>query len=228
MNPTQGKSVSWGKTLKIFIIVFGLSLGYVYLRYVVVRSASLDHLPLYLSNKAFALTSAVLIGLSFILGPLARFWPKTYVPHLYLRKHLGVVGFGVAAIHALISLLIFTPAYYGRFFDGDTQKLTFMAESSMLFGILAFLIFTGISITSLPPMQKHMHPEQWLFLQRMGYLAYVFVLFHVALMGWGGWFRPDNYAYGLATITLVSALFIILVLVMRVLVMLFPGKKSKK
>ena len=201
------------------------SLGYAILRYNIVRNVPVESIPLYVSNKAIALSTVVLIGLSFLLGPLARFWPKQFVPHLYLRKSLGLTGFALAALHAMISLLLFSPAYYPRLFLAN-GKMNLIGESSMLFGILAFLIFAGISVISLPPIEKTMIPAQWKFVKRLGYLAYILVLFHVVSMGWNGWFLASAWKYGLASISLISALVIILVLVMRVLVIAFPKKIS--
>ena len=158
-------------------------------------------------------------------APVARFWPKSVGPRVYLRKHLGVLGFGMAAVHAIMSILLFSPAYYERLFNADNGRLTMIAESSMLFAILGFLIFASVTVTSLPPMQKYMHPQQWLFVQRLGYLAYLLVLLHVGLLGWGGWFRASSYTYGLASISLISALIIILVVLLRILVALFPRRR---
>ena len=127
-------------------------------------------------------------------------------------------------MHAIMSLVLLNPGYYSRFYvQGGKFNLT--GESSMLFGILAFVIFAAISITSLPPIEKHMHPDQWKLVQRMGYLAYVFVLFRVAIMGFQGWFRSESWQYGMVSISLISALFIVLVLLMRVLVIGFSSKK---
>lgn len=212
------------KTVIIILIVVGLSFLYAIVRYNLVRSVPFDNIPLYISNKAIALSATILIGLSFLLGPLARFWPNQFVPHLPLREHLGVFGFGLAALHAVVSLILLTPAYYPRFFAED-GRLNFIGETSMLFGVLAFLIFASITVTSLPPMEKQMDQIQWKFIQRLGYLAYVFVLAHVGIMGYRGWFRPEAWQYGLASISLISALFIIFVLVMRTLVIIFPRKR---
>ena len=220
---SEGKSVGWGKTTTIVLVVFGLCLAYAYIRYNVVRNVPFDNFPLYIMNKAVAMAATILIGLSFLLGPLARFWPAQFSPHLYLRKHLGVIGFGLAALHAIMSLVLLNPANYSRFYV-ESGKFNLIGESSMMFGILAFLIFAAISITSLPPIEKHMHPDQWKLVQRCGYLAYIFVLLHVGIMGFQGWWRPDSWQYGLASISLISALFIIFVLVMRVLVIGFSKK----
>lgn len=216
--------MGWKQTFIIFFIIFGLSLLYAIIRYNIVRAVSLDNIPLFIANKAVALSATILIGFSFLLGPLARFWPRQFISHLYLRKHLGLLGFGIAALHALMSLILLNPAYYPRFFSPD-GKLNFIGETSMLSGVLAFLIFAAISVTSLSPLEKHMDPRQWKFVQRLGYLAYVFVLAHVASMGFKGWYRPENYQYGLVSISLISALFIIFVLVMRIFVIIFPSRR---
>lgn len=213
----------WKRVLLIVLIIFAVTFGYAFIRYNVVRNIPFENIPLFIANKAIALTAAILIGLSFLLGPLAKFWPKMFTSHLYLRKHLGVAGFTIAALHALMSLILFTPAYYPKFFL-PSGKMNLIGESSMLFGIVAFLVFAAISVASLPPIERYMSSQQWKLIQRLGYLAYVFVLFHVVIMGWAGWWKPESWKFGLASISLISALVIIFVLLMRVIVMIFPKK----
>ncbi|MBI2012051.1 ferric reductase-like transmembrane domain-containing protein [Candidatus Daviesbacteria bacterium] len=220
----EPRSVGWKKTTTIVLIVFCFSLLYSFIRYNLVRNVPLDNLPLFISNKSVALSATILIGLSFLLGPLARFWPKTFSPHLYLRKHLGVIGFAIAALHVVMSLVLLNPAYYSKLY-AEGGKLNLNGEASILFGILSFLIFSAISITSLPPIEKHMLPGQWKFVQRIGYLAYLFVLLHVTIMGYQGWFRADSWQYGLASISLISAIFVLFVLIMRFLVIAFSLRK---
>lgn len=215
----EGKSVGWKTTALISIIVFGLCLAYAIVRYNIVRGVSFDNLPLFIANKAIALSATILIGLSFLFGPLTHVW-KGLIPHLYLRKHIGVVGFGVAALHTLMSLTLLDKAYYPRFYT-EGGKFNLIGESVLLLGILAFLIFGVIVITSLPPIEKHMHPGQWKLVQRLGYLAYFFVLLHVTVMGFTGWFRPESWQYGLVSISLIAALFIIFVLLVRISVIGF-------
>lgn len=217
----QTKSAGWRQSSFISLVTFIMTFGYAFLRYNVVRNVPYENIPLFITNKSIALTATILIGLSFLLGPLARFLPKLFVSLLYLRKHLGITGFALAAFHALISLVLFTPAHYPKFFLLN-GKINLIGEFSMLFGILAFLVFSAISITSLPPIEKHMDPRQWKSIQRLGYLAYVLVLFHVVIMGWAGWWKPESWQFGLASISFIAALVIIFVLVMRVIVMVFP------
>ena len=213
----ESKSVGWKQTVIVISVVTLLSLTYAIVRYNIVREVPYANLPLFISNKAIALAATILIGLSFLLGPLARVFHHRFAHHLYLRKHLGIAGFGVAAVHAVISLVLLRPAYYPRIFAGS-GRLNAQGEVFLLFGILAFLIFTAISVTSLPPIESHMHPAQWKFVQRLGYLAYAFVLLHVGFLGWNGWWRADSWQFGLISISLLAALFIIFVLIMRLIV----------
>ena len=225
MQTKHAKSVGWKQSMFVLFTTLVAASIYAFIRYNIVRDVPYSNIPLFIGNKSIALTATILIGISFLLGPLARFFPNIVVPRLYLRKHLGIAGFALAALHALMSLILFSPAYYPKFFL-TSGKMNLIGESSMLFGILAFLVFAAISITSLPPIEKHMHPLQWKFIQRLGYLAYVLVLFHVVIMGWAGWWNPESWKFGLASISIISALVIVFVLIMRVIVMVFPKKNG--
>ncbi len=219
---TERKS-GWKWAFIIFVVSFIIIFSYSIIRYNVLKGVPIDQIPLFIFNKAISLTSVIVIGMSFIIGPFARFWPKTFVPKLYLRKYLGVLGFGIAALHGIISLLIFNPAYYPRFFT-EVGKLTFSGELSMLFGILSIFIFSSVSVTSLPSIEKDMHPKQWKFVQRLGYLAFILVLLHVTVMGWGGWLNPSGWPGGLLPISLIGALVIIFVLILRAVAIAFPKR----
>jgi len=220
----EERASGWKWSFIIFLIVFIVTFSYSILRYNILKQVPVDQIPLYIFNKAISLTSVIIIVFSFILGPLARFWPNKFVPKLYFRKYLGVLGFGIAALHAFISLLIFNLSYYPRFFLED-GKLNLTGELSMLFGILAIFIFSAVATTSLPSVEKLMHPKQWKFVQRLGYLALILVLFHLVVMGWGGWINTAGWPSGLLPISLIAAGVIILVLILRVIVIIVPRKK---
>lgn len=203
--------------IKVVTIVIIISLAYSFIRYNIVRSVPLENFPLFIANKAIALSATILIGLSFFLGPLARFWPKLFSSNLYLRKYLGLIGFGVAALHVLMSLVTLSPSYYPKFYT-EGGKLNLIGESSLVFGILAFIIFSVICITSLPSIENILKPSSWKLVQRFGYIAYFLVLLHVLIMSYQGWSRAESWQYGLAPISLISALSIVFVLLMRILV----------
>lgn len=198
-----------------FLIAFLSIFIYAILRYVVIKGDSVEHIPLYITNKAFATTSVFLIGLSFGLGPLAKFWPEMFKKHVYLRKYFGLFGFGIAALHAFTTLLMFTPKYYPKLFDKEAV-LTGQGELSMFFGILALFVFSGVAVTSLPSIEEKMDKKQWLFVQRIGYGAYFFVMLHLVFMSFRGWLNPKTWPGGLLPISLISFLIILLVFLIRI------------
>lgn len=203
-------------SLIIFLVVF----AYAVIRYNVIKGVSWTLLPLYINNKALALAAVVFIAISYALGSLARFWPKTFVSALSLRKFFGLLGFGLAAVHSLVSLLIFTPAYYPKFFL-SSGKLNLVGELSMLFGVLAFFVFAIVALASVSAIAKSMEPERWLAVQRLGYLGLILVFFHVFIMGFEGWLKPAGWPGGLLPISLVAAIVIALVLLLKITAIVF-------
>ncbi len=212
----------FGLSVIIFLVVF----AYAVIRYNVIKGTPWVELPFFVSNKAISLSAVVFIALSYTLGSLARFWPKTFVPALGLRKFFGLLGFGLAALHGLISLLIFSPVYYPKFFL-ESGELNLVGELSMLFGVLAFVVFALVAISSIPAVAKSMKPERWLAVQRVGYLGLVLVFFHVFVMGLQGWLKPSGWPGGLLPISLVAAIVIALALLVKITAMVFPKEANE-
>lgn len=214
----------WKSVFIISFIIFLFIFTYAIIRYNVFKGVAIEHIPLFISNKAIAVTAVVLIGLSYIMGPLARFWPTVFVPKLKFRKYFGLGGFGLAAIHSIISLLLFSPSYYPKFFSDGKLNLT--GELSIVFGIIALFIFSIVAITSLPSFEQSMDRKKWLFIQRLGYVAFFLVLLHVFTMGFEGWLKPANFPGGLLPMSLIAFIIIALVLLMRLIVIIFPKKEG--
>ena len=195
---------------------------YAAIRYNIIKGVAWEHFPLFISNKAIALASVAFIALSYMLGPLARFWPQTMVPLLPARKFFGLLGFGLGAVHGLMSLLLFTPANYPKFFLAD-GTLNVTGELSMVFGIFSLLIFTAVALTSLPSIAASLKVDQWQFVQRLGYAGLTLVLLHVITMGLEGWLKPATWPGRLLPISLVAAIIIAAALLLRIIVLISPG-----
>lgn len=223
----EERKQGWKETFVSFAFVFILVFAYAFLRYVVFQGVGMENLPLYILNKAVALASVILIGSSFLLGPLSRFWQKSFSPKLYLRKYLGVFGFGMAALHGAISMLLLGPAYYPRFFS-VSGKLTMEGELSMLFGFLSIFIFAVVAVTSLPSVEKSMHKAQWKFTQRLGYIAFFMTLLHVFVMGYRGWLKPEGWPGGMLPISLLAFTVIAFVMLMRLAVIILNSSKNRQ
>lgn len=218
IDPAAEASRRW--TALVSCGVLAATIGYAVLRYTIVRGVPWENIPLFLANKSVALTATVLIGASYLTARRARLRPEAQGLIRYLPKHLGLSGFACAALHSVMSLALLSPVYYPNFFRPD-GRMNLVGESAMLFGILALILFTGVAASSLAAIEQTMHPRHWRFVQRLGYLAYFLVLAHVVSMGWAGWWRPESWAYGLMSISLISALVVLLVLLMRALALAF-------
>ena len=217
------QAVNRKKANIVSIAIFAVVFAYAVIRYNVIRGTPWVDLPLFISNKAIALASVVFIALSFILGPLAKFWPNTFVKLQPLRKYFGLLGFGLASVHAFISLLIFNSQYYSKFFTEGKLNLT--GELSMLFGVIGFFIFLLVAISDIPSVMKSIKYENWLKIQRTGYLAFFFVLLHVFVMGFEGWLTPNTWPGGLLPISLVAFIIIAITLLFRVIAIIVPERK---
>lgn len=213
----------WYSVFVVFLIIFFIIFTYAIIRYNVIKGVEIKYIPLYISNKAIAVTSVVLIGFSFLLGPLSFFFPKKFNSKLYLRKHFGLFGFGLAVVHSFISLLLFSPSYYPKFFE-VSGKLSLEGELSMSMGILALFIFSIVAVSSVPSIEKGMDKKKWLFIQRLGYLAFFLVMLHVFVMGFKSWLKPSDWPGGLLPMSLIAFIVIFIVLFLRLIVLLLKRR----
>lgn len=209
------------KARNISLFLITIAYTYAIYRYHIVRGVAWEHFALYINNKAIALSSVFLIALSYIPGPLSRLFGKPWVNLLGARKYFGIFGFTLAAIHACVSLLIFNSNYYARFFAQD-GKLTLEGELSMLFGVLAFALFSLVTVSSIPSVARDLGQNSWKKIQRSGYWAFGLVMLHVLVMGWGGWLKPNDWPGRLLPISLISFSVIAATLLMRIIVLFFP------
>ena len=211
----------WVVPVSILVLTF----TYAVVRYNIIKGTPWTDLPLFVSNKAISLSAVMCIALSYMLGSLARFWPNIFAGTLQLRKSLGLTGFGLASLHTVMSLLLFTPAYYPAFF-AESGKLSLVGNLSMLFGVLAFFVFTFVAIASAPGVEATLKRDQWLTLQRIGYLGLILVLAHVGYMGFSGWLKPEGWPGGLLPISLITVIIIMFTLLLKATALMFPQQRK--
>lgn len=215
-----------GRNAVTGLFILTVSFAYSIIRYNILKGVGWEHLPLFVSNKAISLSAVVFIALSYMFGSLARFFPKIFVSKLDMRKFLGLFGFGLASIHILISLLIFSPQRYPNFFH-EGGNLNLKGELSMLFGILAFCVFAIVAISSVPGIISPQDSKRWLSIQRFGYLGLILVFFHVLTMGMEGWLKPEGWPGNMLPISLVAAIIVAAVLLLKITALVFPKKNSQ-
>ncbi len=146
---------------------------------------------LYVPNKVLAGTAMTLLALTFIIGPIVRYFDR-FDKWLGYRKEIGIVAAFLAIFHGLVSYYLL-PLKFPRFWI-DFSSIEFGAG---LVGaaLLAFLFFISFkqAITLLGA-------GRWWFLQRWGLrLAVIATLIHVYAMKWPGWVKWLTQGGGKAT-----------------------------
>ena len=201
---------------RIILITSLLSIGYAILRYHISGPVPWKDLPFYTLNKGFALSGFVLLLFTFSFGPLNNLGFHVPERFLHARKALGMAGFIVVFIHALISFLLFKPGIYGKFFHQD-GTLTLADGLSMLGGVLSFVILWVYNLS----FQTHLRDDKRFirFIKSRQFIlpAMLTSFLHIFFMGYRGWLSPADWHGGLPPISLLSFAFFLIAYVINLL-----------
>lgn len=115
--------------MKTIVIAFLSSMCYATLRYNICKDVPWDEWPLYILNKAFAL-SALLLLLAYAV--------RVYQKNIGDRRILISAASAFALIHIIISLILLNPSYYQSFYFNS--KMTNATNYAILFGAVAFVV----------------------------------------------------------------------------------------
>ncbi len=192
-------------TAKWFAAVFGGALVYAIIRYHLAGDVAWAHFPLFIVNKATSLAAVFFVAGSYLVGKVIHWHDHDKALRLVVIKFCGLVGFFLAGIHALLSLSLLSPAYYGKYFDPD-GRLNLEGEVAMVVGVVALFMLMGPAITTLPMMPKAIGGQRWKRNQRLGYVALFLVVVHLVALGLEGWLAPAGWNGGLPPISLVAVL----------------------
>ncbi len=180
-----------------------LSLAYAILRYHIVGPVAWKDFPFFILNKGISLSAFILLTFNFGLGPLRNLGVKVPEGWLNARKALGMTGFLLVLIHALMSFMLFKPAVYGKYFQDD-GTLTLTAGLSMLGGVLAFVVLWGYNLS----FQTHLREDkafiQFITSRRFLLVAMLLGAAHLVFMGYEGWMNPSGWHGGLPPISMVA------------------------
>ncbi len=201
----DAKTNSAGSIITI-VLIFGLA--YAVLRYHIVGPVPWKDFPFFILNKGLSLSAFILLTCNFGFGPLNNLGVKVPEGWLNARKALGMTGFLLVLIHALISFVLFSHANYGKFFEAD-GTLTLLAGLSMLGGVLAFVVLWAYNLA----FQTHLREDQAFirFITSRKFLLTAMLLgaAHLFFMGYEGWLNPSGWHGGLPPISLVAFLFFV-------------------
>jgi DMSO/TMAO reductase YedYZ heme-binding membrane subunit len=197
------KTNSAGSIITI-VLIFGLA--YAVLRYHIVGPVPWKDFPFFILNKGLSLSAFILLTCNFGFGPLNNLGVKVPEGWLNARKALGMTGFLLVLIHALMSFMLFSQANYGKFFEAD-GTLTLLAGLSMLGGVLAFVVLWAYNLA----FQTHLREDQAFirFITSRKFLLTAMLLgaAHLVFMGYEGWLNPSGWHGGIPPVSLVAFAF---------------------
>jgi len=124
------------------------------------------------------------------------------------------MGFFLAAVHAFFSLVLLSPAYYGKYFD-DGGRLNLTGEIAMTVGVLGLFFLLAPALTTLPMMPKAIGGWRWKRNQRAGYIALALVVVHLFVLGIKGWLAPKGWHAGIPPVSLVAVAVALLPLLVK-------------
>ncbi len=186
-----------------------LSFAYAVLRYHIVGPVLWKDLPFYTFNKGIALSAFILLVFNFTFGPLNNLGVKVPEGFLDARRALGMTGFLLTLIHAIMSFMIFKPSVYSQFFL-ENGTLTLFAGLSMLGGILAFVVLWGYNLSFQTHLREDKKFIQFITSRNFLLTAMLFSLIHLFFMGFKGWMDPSSWHGGLPPISLIGFTFFLI------------------
>lgn len=203
-NSTAIRRKNYSGMIIAWVCVF--SLGYAILRYHIAGTVPWKDFPFFIMNKGISLAAFILLTFNFSLGPLKNLGAKVPEGWLNSRKALGMTGFLLVLIHALMSFMLFKISVYGKFFETD-GTITLMAGLSMLAGVLSMVILWVINLS----FQTYLSEDKAfiLFITSRRFLLTAMLLgaAHLFFMGYKGWLNPSGWHGGLPPISLVAFAF---------------------
>lgn len=193
----------------IIAITILLSFLYAILRYHIIGPVPWKDLPFFIFNKGIALSSFLLLIFNFTFGPLNNLGVKVPESWLNSRRALGMTGFLLVLIHALMSFMIFKKEVFARFFE-DNGGLTLMAGLSMLGGVLGFVVLWAFNLSFQTHLREDKKFIQFITSRNFLLVAMLFTAVHLFFMGFKGWINPATWQGGLPPISLIGFVFFII------------------
>ena len=159
------------------LLTLGLAvLAYAVLRYHIVKSVPWEHFPLYTTNKVFAV-----VGLAGLVGSRLAAGRER-------RQRYGFAGLWCTTVHVLMSLLLMTPNYFGKFYSKSGQ-FTWQTELSMAAGVLGVGFLLWLLIATL----KTETQKQTSLVPCLARWTLLATALHLVFMGGAGWLNRDDW-----------------------------------
>jgi nitrite reductase/ring-hydroxylating ferredoxin subunit/DMSO/TMAO reductase YedYZ heme-binding membrane subunit len=184
----QYQGVSWSRFKRrydftAFLMVAGFVGGFIAMTHVT-RAPGESLAPVQLFIRAFGAAAFGLLHVILAIGPMARFSDR-FKPLLFNRRHLGVLCFGLALIHAALTLM-----WYQGFAELNPFIAIFVSNPRYdslngfpfeSLGFIAFLILALMAATSHDYWLSVLRGPVWKRIHILVYPAYGLLVMHVML-----------------------------------------------
>ncbi|KAM9436834.1 metalloreductase STEAP4 [Clarias gariepinus] len=240
----------WRLPLRISAGLLGVFFLYVLIRDVVyarvVDNKDISfRIMISLANKVFPMVALVMLALCYLPGIIAAFlqlyngtkyrrFPDWLDRWMLCRKQLGLLALAFAFLHVLYTLVI--PIRYYVFYKRANLYISLVKENKtyefsdimawrsdayLSMGMLGFVLFVLLGITSLPSVSNSLNWREFRFIQsKLGYLTLLLCTAHGFLYGWDKflhasaykWWMPSSYMLALVVPCFVLVLKTVLIM----------------
>jgi hypothetical protein len=221
MDTTTKLFERWLKGLAAALIIFALFSIYLFLRR--------GYFNVYIANKSFAGTAAVLAGIALILQPLSKHW-RWLIPWMARKRQLGLSALGFALIHIGSSIILLQDKFPLSWY------LDKMAPT--LAGIIALVIWIFLAYLSRDKKVEELGFPLWKKYQSWGArTAFLAVYLHLLMKyyGWLDWFTlhpiestPELKNPSYPPSSLLVLVFMTAVIIYKALSLLFARRSAAK
>ena len=197
MNNTAWAIITW---------TFILSMGYAIVRYHVLGEVPWKDLPFFILNKGISMSALILLAFNFTFGPLKNLGAP--IPNSWLRSRriIGIVGFIQVFVHVIMSLMLFNPTVFAKYFE-QNGTMTLITGLSMIGGVLAFIFLWIYNVSFNAAFRKDKDLISFITSRKVLLSAMLFSGAHLIFIGYNGWLNPGGWLGGLPPISLVAFTF---------------------
>ena len=162
----------WIKAIAISLVVFLIFSVYLFLRR--------GYYNVYIINKVFGSTAAMLAGITLLMGPLRRI---SFVASLMtIRRHLGLLAFGFAILHVIASLAQSDRFAWFSWYLSEWVPITF--------GVVAIFVWAYMTYISRNRKIEELGVDVWKNrLSLAGKIGFLAIFLHLVIMKYQGWIR---------------------------------------
>lgn len=179
------------------------SFTYSIVRYHIAGDVPWKDLSFFIFNKAISLSSLLLLVINFTLGPLKNLGISISNRWLKSRRLIGIAGFILAFTHILMSLALFRPTIYPKYFD-ENGTITAFLGLSLLGGVISFVFLWMYNISFSSNFRKDKDLINFITSRKVLLIAMIFSGFHLLFIGVKGWLNPAGWIAGIPPISLVA------------------------